>query len=66
MVTRKPIAPRSRVRNVLLDTGPADFTERTAALARGVLSQGPVNAVSCVGVGGEVQQDLFLSCLAIG
>ena len=34
MVTRKPIAPRSRVRNVVLDTGAADFAERTAALAR--------------------------------
>src|SRR5260370_6231659 len=51
MVTRKPIAPLSRVRNVVLDTGAADFAERTAALARGVLSQGPVSAVSCVGVG---------------
>jgi len=51
MVTRKPIAPRSRVRNVVLDPGAADFAERTAALARGVLSQGPVSAVSCVGVG---------------
>jgi len=51
MVTRKPIEPRSRVRNVVLDTGEADFAERTAALAREVLSQGPVSAVSCVGVG---------------
>jgi hypothetical protein len=51
MVTRKPIAPRSRVRNVVLDTGAADFAERTAALAREGLSQGPVSAVSCVGVG---------------
>ena len=51
MVTRKPIAPRPRVRNVVLDTGAADFTERTAALAREVLSQGPASAVSCVGVG---------------
>jgi uncharacterized protein YbjT (DUF2867 family) len=51
MVTRKPTAPRSRVRNVVLDTGAADFAERTAALAREVLSQGPVSAVSCVGVG---------------
>src|SRR6201997_5632131 len=51
MVTRKPIAARSRVRNVILDTGAADFAERTAALAREVLSQGPVSAVSCVGVG---------------
>jgi hypothetical protein len=51
MVTRKPTTPRSRVRNVVLDTGAADFAERTAALAREVLSQGPVSAVSCVGVG---------------
>ena len=51
MVTRKPIAPRARVRNAVLDTGAADFAERTAALAREVLSQGPASAVSCVGVG---------------
>jgi len=51
MITRKPIAARSRVRNVVFDTGAADFAERTATLARGVLSQGPVSAVSCVGVG---------------
>src|SRR6266852_6234282 len=50
MVTRKPIAPRSRVRNVVLDTGAADFAERTSAVARGVLSQGPVSAVSCAEV----------------
>jgi uncharacterized protein YbjT (DUF2867 family) len=51
MITRKPVAPRSRVRNVVLDTGASDFAERCAALAREVLSQGPVSAVSCVGVG---------------
>jgi uncharacterized protein YbjT (DUF2867 family) len=51
MVTRKPIAVRSRVRNVVLDTGAADFAERTGALAREVLGQGPASAVSCVGVG---------------
>jgi uncharacterized protein YbjT (DUF2867 family) len=51
MVTRKPIAARLRLRNVVLDTGAADFAERTAALTREVLSQGPVSAVSCVGVG---------------
>ena len=38
MVTRKPIAARSRVRIVVLDTGAADFAERTAALARGVVN----------------------------
>ncbi len=51
MITRKPIAARSRVRNVVLDTGAPDFAERTATVARDVLSQGPVSAVSCVGVG---------------
>jgi uncharacterized protein YbjT (DUF2867 family) len=51
MVTRKPSAPRSRVRNVVLDAGAADFAERVAALAREVLSRGPVSAVSCAGVG---------------
>jgi nucleoside-diphosphate-sugar epimerase len=51
MVTRKPIAARSRVRNVVLDTDAPDFAERTAALACEVLCQGPASAVSCVGVG---------------
>ena len=51
MVTRKPVAVRSRVRNVVFDTGVADFAERTASLAREVLSHGPASAVSCVGVG---------------
>ena len=51
MVTRKPIAVRSRVRSVVLDTGAADFAERITGLARELLSQNPVSAVSCVGVG---------------
>jgi nucleoside-diphosphate-sugar epimerase len=51
MVTRKPIAARSRVRNVVLDAGAADFAEHIAALAREVSSQSPISAVSCVGVG---------------
>jgi uncharacterized protein YbjT (DUF2867 family) len=51
MVTRKEIAARARVRNVVLDTGAADFAARSASLAREVLSQGPASAVSCVGVG---------------
>ena len=51
MVTRKPIPQRSRVRNVVLDTGAAGFAGHTAALALEVLSQGPASAVSCVGVG---------------
>jgi uncharacterized protein YbjT (DUF2867 family) len=51
MITRKPIAARSRVRNVVLDTDAADLAERTSALAGDVLNQGPASAVSCVGVG---------------
>jgi len=51
MVTRQPITPRPRIRNVVLDTGAADFAERTTVLAREVLGQGFVSAVSCVGVG---------------
>src|SRR4051812_20705191 len=51
MVTRKPIAGRSRVRNIVLDTSAVDFAERAATVAREALSQGPVSAVSCVGVG---------------
>jgi uncharacterized protein YbjT (DUF2867 family) len=51
MIIRKPIAPRARVRNIVLDTSAADFAERAADLAREVLSQGPASAVSCVGVG---------------
>ena len=51
MITRKPIVAQPRVRAVVLDTGNADFAERTAALARELLSRGPASAVSCVGVG---------------
>lgn len=51
MVTRRPIAARPRVRNVVLDTGAPDFAERVAAIARELLTQGPASAVSCVGVG---------------
>ena len=51
MITRKPIAARSRVRGIVLDTEAADFAERAAAVAREVLSLGPASAVSCVGVG---------------
>jgi len=51
MVTRKPLVAQARVRHVVLDTGAADFAERTADLARAVRSQGLLSAVSCVGVG---------------
>jgi uncharacterized protein YbjT (DUF2867 family) len=51
MVVRKPVAERARVRQVVLDTGAAEFASRTAVLAREVLAQGPASAISCVGVG---------------
>lgn len=51
MITRKPIPPQPRVRNIVLDTAAPDFADITAALAREVLSQGPASAISCVGVG---------------
>jgi uncharacterized protein YbjT (DUF2867 family) len=51
MVTRKATVDRPRVRNVVLDTGAADFAERIASLARKTLEHGSLSAVSCVGVG---------------
>ena len=54
MVTRKPvvIADPARLRNVVMDTGAADFEMRVADLAREVVAGGDrVSAVSCVGVG---------------
>ena len=60
MVTRKPvvvIADPSRLRNVAMNTGAADFELRVAALAIEVAAGGDrVSAISCVGVGsGSVQ-----------
>lgn len=54
MVTRKPvvIADPARLRNVMMDTGAADFEMHVADLARDVVAGGDrVSAVSCVGVG---------------
>lgn len=54
MVTRKPIKATHpiRIRNVVMDTGGADFEARVADLAREVVASGDrVAAVSCVGVG---------------
>jgi uncharacterized protein YbjT (DUF2867 family) len=54
MVTRKPvvIADPVRQRNVVMDTGAADFETRVTDLARKVAAGGDrVSAVSCVGVG---------------
>jgi uncharacterized protein YbjT (DUF2867 family) len=54
MVTRKPvvIADPARLRNVMMDTGAADFEMRVVDLAREVVDgDDRVSAVSCVGVG---------------
>jgi uncharacterized protein YbjT (DUF2867 family) len=54
MVIRKPavIADRAQLRQVLMDTGAADFEMRVADLAREIVAEGDrVSAVSCVGVG---------------
>jgi uncharacterized protein YbjT (DUF2867 family) len=54
IVTRKSavIADPARLRNVVMDTGAADFDMRVADLAREVVAGGDrVSAVSCVGVG---------------
>jgi uncharacterized protein YbjT (DUF2867 family) len=59
MVTRKPvvIADPARLRNVVMDTGAADFEMRVTDLARGVVAGGDrVSAVSCVGVGSGSSQ----------
>src|ERR1700719_222949 len=54
MVTRKPavIVDPARLRNVVMDTGDADFEMRVVDLAGEVVAAGDrVSAVSCVGVG---------------
>jgi uncharacterized protein YbjT (DUF2867 family) len=54
MVTRKPvtIADPARLRDVVMDTGAADFETRIGDLAREVVAAGDrVSAASCVGVG---------------
>ena len=54
MVTRKSVvmSDSARLRNVVMDTGAADFEMRVADLAREVVAGGDrVSAVSCVGVG---------------
>jgi len=59
MVTRKPlvIADPARQRNVVMDTGAADFETRVADLTRDVVAGGDrVSAVSCVGVGSGSSQ----------
>src|SRR5580658_5906949 len=59
MVTRKPvvIADPARLRNIVMDTGAADFEMRVAALAKEIVARGDrVSAVSCVGVGSGSSQ----------
>jgi uncharacterized protein YbjT (DUF2867 family) len=59
MVTRKPavIVDPVRLRNVVMDTGAADFEMRADDLAREVVAAGDrVAAVSCVGVGSGSMQ----------
>lgn len=51
MVTRKAIAPKDRVRNLVCDTSAADFSARIKTLATELNAQGHVSAVSCVGIG---------------
>lgn len=56
IVSRKPVGPRPRLRNVVSDTAAPDFAAQVEALARTVQAQGPVSAVSCVGVGAGSRQ----------
>jgi len=56
MVTRKPVASRDRVRNVVLDTEAADFAGRITSTAAELNVQGHVSAVSCVGIGSGTAQ----------
>lgn len=56
MVNRRtaplPAGAGARLRQVVLDTGAADFSDQVAALARTCAAQGePVYAASCVGIG---------------
>jgi len=71
MVTRKPVvtADHQRLRNVVMDSGAADFEMRVADLARQVVAGGDrVSAVSCVGVGSGSSQwtDEQLKQLEVG
>jgi uncharacterized protein YbjT (DUF2867 family) len=59
MVSRKPaeIADPTRLRNVVMDTGAADFEMRVADVAREVVAgRYRLSAVSCVGVGSGSSQ----------
>jgi uncharacterized protein YbjT (DUF2867 family) len=59
LVTRRPVtgADPARMRNVVMDTGAADFEARVSELAREVVASGDrVAAISCVGVGSGTAQ----------
>ena len=56
MVTRKAIAPRDRVRKVVLDTDAADFAARITQLVAEASAKGHISAVSCVGIGSGTAQ----------
>jgi uncharacterized protein YbjT (DUF2867 family) len=59
MVNRRMIAfaADARVRQVIMDTGAANFSSETADLARTCSAQGePVYAASCIGIGKGSQQ----------
>lgn len=51
MISRKAVAARPKVRNVVLNTEAADFADRVAAVVRETTASGPVSAVSCAGIG---------------
>jgi uncharacterized protein YbjT (DUF2867 family) len=59
MVTRKPVGSidAPQLRNVVMDTGAADFSARVADLSKDVVASGDhVAGVSCVGVGSGSSQ----------
>jgi uncharacterized protein YbjT (DUF2867 family) len=71
MVNRKPVSPiaNPRVRQVIVDTAAARFSEDVTTLAHSMVAQGdPVYGVSCVGVGkGSLQwSEEELKALEIG
>jgi uncharacterized protein YbjT (DUF2867 family) len=55
MVNRRAVPPgaEERLRQVVMDTGGADFSSEIAAMARACMGQGepPLYAASCVGIG---------------
>ena len=59
MVNRRtiPLAADARLRQVIMDTGAANFAREIAELARTCSTQGePLYAASCIGIGKGSQQ----------